>query len=197
MNSKPECVDYFEQVLDGRIVACRRLKQLAAMMLDRIENGYKDWHFDYDYACRPIRFVTQFCKLPSGKMGSPFNMELFQKAMIQVMFGFVDDSGNRQFHEVLWLEARKQGKTSLAAALELYMLMADGEGAPQVYNCATSRAQAVRSSSVPASLSSLSSMLSSSLPSADENSDTFSSRSPNFSQSPLRSQYGLISLARM
>lgn len=142
MSNKPECVEYFEQVLDGRIVACKRLKQLAAMMLDRIENGYKDWHFDYDYASKPVRFIETFCMLPSGKLGVPFKLELFQKAMLQIMFGFVDANGCRQFHEVLWLMGRKNGKSSLGAAVQLYMLMADGEGAPQIYNVATSRAQA-------------------------------------------------------
>ena len=139
---KPECVEYFEQVLDGRIPACRRLKQLGDEMLKRIERGYKDWHFDYEYGNRVIKFIEGFCMKPSGKLGVPFDLELFQKAIIQIMFGFVDDNGNRQFHEVLWLEARKNGKTSLSSALMLYMLMADGEGAPQCYVSATSRPQA-------------------------------------------------------
>ena len=141
-NFKPECVDYFEQVLDGRIVACKRIKQLAETMLPRIENGYKDWHFDYEYANKPCKFVESFCMLPSGKLGVPFELELFQRAMIQLMFGFVDDNGNRQFHNVLWILGRKNGKTSLSAALELYMLMADGEGSPQVYCAANSKSQA-------------------------------------------------------
>lgn len=139
---KPECVEYFEGVLDGSIVACRRLVQLAEIMLPRIDNGYKSWHFDYELANSPIRFIEQFCKLPSGKIGVPFELELFQKAIVQVMFGFVDDDGNRQFHNVLWILGRKNGKTSLAAALQLYMLMADGEGAPQIYCAANSRPQA-------------------------------------------------------
>lgn len=139
---KPECVDYFEQVLDGRIVACKRLKQLAEMMLERIENGYKDWHFDYERGNKVVLFIESFCMLPSGRLGVPFRLELFQKAIIQVMFGFVDDNGRRQFHNVLWVLGRKNGKTSTSAALLLYMLMADGEGAPQNYCAATSKAQA-------------------------------------------------------
>lgn len=139
---KPECVDYFEQVLDGRITACKRLKQLAKMMLDRIENGYKEWHFDYEKANKPVRFIESFCMRPSGKIGVPLELELFQKACIQIMYGFVDGDGYRQFHEVLWEEGRKNAKTTLGAALELYMLMADGEGSPQVYNAATSKPQA-------------------------------------------------------
>ena len=56
--------------------------------------------------------------------------------------GFVDDNGLRQYNEVLILEARKNGKTSLTAAIELDMLLNDKEGAPQIYNLATMLDQA-------------------------------------------------------
>lgn len=139
---KPECVEYLDDVVSGRVVAGRRLVQLAETMLDRVENGYKGWHFDYERADKPCRFIESFCMLPSGRIGVPFALEPFQRCWVQVMFGFVDDEGRRQFQEVLWEIGRKNGKSSLGAAIELYMLMADGEGAPQVYNAATSRAQA-------------------------------------------------------
>ena len=48
----------------------------------------------------------------------------------------------RRYHEVLIIEGRKNGKTTEIAAIECYMLIADGEGAPQVYNLATSAEQA-------------------------------------------------------
>lgn len=142
MGDTPECVEYLTDVVDGRIAACRRLKQLADQTLDRIENGYKGWHFDYALARKPCDFVESFCMLPSGKIGVPFVLEPFQRCWLQVMYGFVDDDLLRQYQEALWLMGRKNGKSSLGAALELFMLMADGEGAPQVYNAATSRAQA-------------------------------------------------------
>jgi len=136
------CEEYLRDVLDGRITACKRTVQLADMMLVRIRDGYKEWHFDPAYAERPVKFIENFCCIPSGKLGVPFIMEPFEKAWIELAFGFVDDNGNRQFHEVFTEVARKNGKTSMLAALELYMLMADGEGAPQIYNVATSKDQA-------------------------------------------------------
>ena len=139
---QPECVQYFIDVLDNRVVAGKRIKQLADMILPRIDDGYKDWHFDYDRGNKPCRFISQFCKLPAGRIGEPFVLEPFQMAMIQVAYGFVDDDGFRQFHEILWELARKNGKTSLSSGLLLYALIADGEGAPECYTCATSKAQA-------------------------------------------------------
>jgi phage terminase large subunit-like protein len=142
MPSKPECVQYFIDVLDGRVTAGKRIKQLADMMLPRIEDGYKGWHFDYDRGNRPCTFISRFCKLPAGKIGEPFVLEPFQVAMIQTAYGFIDDYGYRQYQEILWELARKNGKTSLSSALLLYALIADGEGAPECYTCATSKAQA-------------------------------------------------------
>lgn len=139
-----ECWQYLTAIREGREVAGHRMRQLADMMLPRIESGvYKRWHYDHEAACHPIEFIETFCCYPAGKkMGQPMLLELFQKACIQIMYGFVDEDGNRQFQESLWELGRKNAKTSLGSALELYMLMADGEGAPQVYNAATSKPQA-------------------------------------------------------
>ena len=131
---------YLLDVQSGKIVACKRMKQLAEMMLPRFEKGYKRWHFDMEKALRPVKFIESFCVLPES--GEPFILEPFQKCIVETAFGFVDDDGYRQFQEILVIIARKNGKSALGAALELYMLVADGEGAPQVYNCATSKSQA-------------------------------------------------------
>lgn len=138
-----ECLEYLEAVKSGKVVAGRRMRQLADIFIPRIKGGYKQWRFDYEAANRPIEFIESFCCYPSGeKIGQLMELEPFQKCAIQLMFGFVDEDGRRQFQEVLWLIARKNGKTSLGAAIELYMLVADGEGAPQIYNVATSKDQA-------------------------------------------------------
>lgn len=134
--------EYLTGIADGSTVACRRMMQLADTMLPRISDGYKGWHFDEARANRPVEFIERFCKVPTGRTGEQFVLEPFQKAWVQMVFGFVDDDGFRQFHEVFTEVARKNGKTSLLAALELYMLMADGEQSPQIYSVATSQSQA-------------------------------------------------------
>ena len=133
---------YLMGVLDGSIVAGEKLIKLAEKMLPRIRDGYKRWHYDADYATRPVAFIETFCMIPSGKLGVPFILEPYERMIVELTFGFVDDDGNRQIQYTLVEMARKQGKTSLSAALEIYMLLADGEGAPQIYNAATSKSQA-------------------------------------------------------
>ena len=131
---------YLRDVRDGKIVAGKRIKQLAEMMLPRFVHGYKRWHFDIEKAEKPVKFIEQFLVLPES--GEPMRLEPFQKCMIELMFGFVDDDGYRQFWEVLWELARKNAKSTTGAAIGIYMLVADGEGAPQNYHVATSKAQA-------------------------------------------------------
>lgn len=134
--------EYFSAVYDGRIVACEKMKRVADMLLKQFAKPGR-YHFDEGYACAPIDFIELFCRQPTGKLGTPLTLEIFQKARLQALFGFVDDVGLRQYNECLIVEGRKNGKTTEIAALENFMLLADGEGAPQVYNLATARDQAM------------------------------------------------------
>ena len=138
-----ECAKYMRDVLDGKVVACRKIVRLCEMMLPRVESGtYKCWHYDPDLASRPVRFIERFCCQPEGRMGQHITLEPFQLFVIELVFGFVDDNGYRQFNELFWVMGRKSGKTSISAAIALYMLMKDGEFAPQCYSAATSKDQA-------------------------------------------------------
>lgn len=136
---------YLTDIQDGKIVACRYMKQLANIMLPRFHEEYKRWHFDVEKAIRPVQFIEKFCCFPEGeKMGKPFLLEPYERAAIEMGFGFVNEDGYRQMRQVLMLLARKNGKTSLLAAIMLYMLTSDSpvELGAEVYCCATSESQA-------------------------------------------------------
>lgn len=132
---------YFGGILDGKIVACEKIKRVSEMLMEQFLNP-QEFHFDYDMAVLHTDFIEKFCKQPSGRLGAPLKLELFQKARLQAIFGFVDDNDLRQFRESLIVEGRKNGKTTETAAVELDMLVNDGEGAPQIYNLATMLEQA-------------------------------------------------------
>lgn len=133
--------EYFVGIADGKIIACEKMKLAADMILERYYSP-DEYHFDEEIANRHIGFIEKFCKLPAGRVGDPFKLELFQRARLQAIFGFVDDNNLRQYNEVLIIEGRKNGKTSETAAVELDMLVNDGEGSPEVYNVATMLDQA-------------------------------------------------------
>lgn len=136
-----EFEQYFGGILDGKIVACEKMKRVSEMLMESFLEP-DEFHFDFDIAQRHIDFIEKFIKLPSGKIGTPLQLELFQKARFQAIFGFVDDNDLRQYNEALTIEGRKNGKTTETAAVELDMLVNDDEGAPQIYNVATMLDQA-------------------------------------------------------
>lgn len=132
---------YFGGIVDGKIVACEKMKRVSEILLERYLAPDK-YHFDHRIAQRHTNFIENFCKLPSGRIGQPLKLELFQKARLQALFGFVDDNDLRQYNECLIIEGRKNGKTTETAAVELDLLIDDKEGAPQIYNIATMLDQA-------------------------------------------------------
>lgn len=136
-----EFEQYFGGILDGKIVACEKMKRVSELLM----NEYlvpEEFHFDYDIANRHVEFIERFLKRPSGRLGEPLELQLFQKARLQAIFGLVDDNDLRQFNECDIIEGRKNGKTTETAAVEIDMLVNDGEGSPQVYNVATMLDQA-------------------------------------------------------
>lgn len=142
-DGKTDAETYLEGVVGGTVTAGKKLVALASIMLDRIRNGYKQWHYDAWYATRPVEFIETFCCYPAGrKMGMAFELESYERAWVELIFGFVDKDGIREFQYAIIEVARKNGKTSLLAAIELYMLVSDGEGAPQIYNSAVTGNQA-------------------------------------------------------
>lgn len=132
---------YCTSILDGKINACRRIKQVCERLLEDLYNPGQ-WHFDHDIANHHVDFIERFCKVPSGRLGQPLKLELFQKARLEAIFGFVDDDGLRRYNEALIEEGRKNGKTTETAAVEVDLLVNDGEGSPQIYNVATKMDQA-------------------------------------------------------
>lgn len=100
--------------------------------------------FDEKKANRPIEFIERFCKHSKGKWaGKPVILELWQKAFIQALFGFVDsETGLRKYQKSILFVARKNGKSTLAAGIGLYMLTSAGEGGAEVYSVATKKEQA-------------------------------------------------------
>lgn len=132
---------YFTALTDGKIPACEKMKRISDLLLNQFYSP-GEFHFDYDIAARHTDFIERFCYVPAGDIGQKIKLELFQKARLQAVYGFVDDNDIRQYNECLIIEGRKNGKTTECATVEIDMLVNDGEGAPEIYNIATKLDQA-------------------------------------------------------
>lgn len=135
--------EYNAMIEQGEIPACRRIKEVYARLAAESQTPGR-YVFDEARATRPIEFIEWFCRHSKGEWaGRPVRLELFQKAFIQALFGFIDtETGLRRYREAFFLVGRKNGKSTLLAGLALYMLIADGEGGAEVYSTATKYAQA-------------------------------------------------------
>lgn len=136
--------EYWQQIESGQVTACRRLIQQYQKLIDELKHPRDPWVFDIERANQPIEFIERFCKHSKGKwIGKPFKLELFQKAKIQAVYGFVHkDTGLRRCREVFTCVGRKNGKSTEKAATGNYMLVGDGEGGSEVYSVATKKDQA-------------------------------------------------------
>ena len=113
--------------------------------LVRIINDPKsEWEYNPAKAKHAIEFIENYCRHSKGKMGGkPFILELWQKALVAAAFGIVHKiDGTRKFQEVMLVVGRKNGKSTLAAAIGLYLQVADGEPGAEIYAVATKKDQA-------------------------------------------------------
>lgn len=134
--------EYNNLIQSGKINACRKLKAVYSHLVKQMRDTSSGYVYDQERADRAIGFIEHFIHIPKMR-GSPlFKLELWQKALISAIFGFVDKHGYRKYQECFLFVGRKNSKSVLGAAIALYMLLADGEDGPEVYSAATDRKQA-------------------------------------------------------
>ena len=137
-------IEYWQKIQGGEINACSRIRKQYEKLAAATADSSGKYYFDEAAAVRPIEFIETFCKNSKGEWaGKTVHLELFQKAFISALFGFLDkETGLRQYREALLYIARKNGKSTLLAGIALYMLLADGEPGAEVYSIATKKDQA-------------------------------------------------------
>jgi phage terminase large subunit-like protein len=101
--------------------------------------------YDLARAQRVVNFFDKVLHHVNSATGTTEQFRLLDwqdTGFLRPLFGWVRADGTRRYRRAgLWVP-KKNGKSTLAAGLELYMLMADGEPAAEVYSAANDRAQA-------------------------------------------------------
>ncbi|VEI06608.1 Phage terminase-like protein, large subunit [Kurthia zopfii] len=139
-------IEYYNKFESGEIVVGFKVKRIYKKLVDDIVSSVCVGVYEYnsERANHAIEFVENFCKHSKGKWGGkPIALELWQKAFIAAAFGFVHKiDGTRKHREFLLVVARKNGKSTVASGIALYMQVADGEPGAEVYAVATKKDQA-------------------------------------------------------
>ena len=150
--------EYYNKISSGEIVACKKIKAVYKKLVNDLKKPKKvsflnkitdeieehTYIFDEKKANRPIQFIEKYCKHSKGKWaGKPVILELWQKAHIQALYGFVDkETGLRKYRKFVLFVGKKNGKSTEGSGLGLYQLTSDGEGGAEVYSVATQKDQA-------------------------------------------------------
>lgn len=112
-------LSYINEIESGRIVAGQELKSV----LKRLKSDLDNPRYEYDEKPGQVRieFIERFCKHTKSPFnGQPFKLELWEKAFLEAAYGFkYKSSGLRRFNEALLLIARKNGKTTFIAGIDL------------------------------------------------------------------------------
>lgn len=110
---------------------------------DPYETANEDCYYDEIAAEKVITFAESFCTHVKGKKArEKFLLEDWQKEYLRALFGWkIKSTEYRRYRTSLLEVARKNGKTTLAAIVGLYTLIADNELGAEIILAATTRDQ--------------------------------------------------------
>lgn len=134
-------LEYWEKIQNKEIKVCDKIYRTYQKVVNDINNP-GEYFYSPNRANHILEFAENYCRHSKGKFGGkPVRLELWEKAHLATIFGFIDIDGNRKYRESLLIVGKKNGKSLLASVVGLYMLTADGEMGPEVYAVATKKDQ--------------------------------------------------------
>lgn len=134
-------LEYWEKIQSHEVAVSDKIYRTYQKVVNDIYSP-KEYFYSHKRANHIIEFAENFCRHSKGKFGGkPVRLELWEKAHLATIFGFIDIEGNRKYRESILIVGKKNGKSLLASIVGLYMQVADGEAGPEVYAVATKKDQ--------------------------------------------------------
>lgn len=135
--------EYWNKIQSGEEVVGQKIYKTYRHIIEQLNSKDGEYFYDPKRANHILEFFENYCHHSKGKVGGKLvELELWEKAMLATVFGFVDIEGNRQYREAVLIVGKKNGKSLLASGVGTYMLTGDGENGPEVYAVATKKDQA-------------------------------------------------------
>jgi len=134
---------YCEKVISGKIPAGKYIRLSVERHLKDLDSGkYRGLKFSKEKANYCLKFF-EFLKHSKGEWaGTPFRLEPWQKFILSVQFGWLQEDGLRRFRNAYTELPRKNGKSTKSSGKGLFLFVADGEPGAEVVTAATKRDQA-------------------------------------------------------
>ena len=135
---------YARRVVDGLAPAGRLVRLACERHLRDLEHGAaRGIYFDAAAATHAIRFFGYLKHSKGEWAGLPVVLEPWQEFVVGSVFGWKRaEDGTRRFRTAYNEVPRKNGKSTVAAGVGLYLFVADDEPGAEVYCAATKRDQA-------------------------------------------------------
>ena len=140
----PKFAAYAFDVLDGRVLVGEYIRKHVEQFVDEMADPGLRWEFDADEAERFIDFIETFLKHTRGEWaGQPFELSPWQAYFLANLFGWKERGTNlRRYRTANLFVARKSGKTQLAAAIAVALMVLDNDAAGEFVFAATKKDQA-------------------------------------------------------
>ena len=134
---------YCEQIVSGERVACKAMQGVVAKFLREFHDADFPFTFDEAEATSYCEMIPRVFRHSKGKWaGNPVELAPWQVFMISNIFGWKRPDGTRRFRRVFCHVGRKNGKSTIAAIIEIILAELDGEPGSEVYIAATKLDQA-------------------------------------------------------
>ena len=119
-------IEYWKEIESGKIVAGIELKK----QLKKLINLSDEYYVDSKEVEFRINFIEKFVKHTKTPFsGKPFILELWEKAIIEAIYGIkCKSTSRRKFKKVILLIARKNGNSTFCAALAICELFCGNRG---------------------------------------------------------------------
>lgn len=135
-------MEYWNKIESGEEIVSKKIYNLYKYLAYLVNNP-GEYFYSPKRANHILEFAENYCVISKGLgAGRYTKLELWEKAHLAAVFGFIDKNCNRMCRESLMIVGKKNGKSLLDSIVGLYMLVADGEPGPEVYAVATKRDQA-------------------------------------------------------
>lgn len=135
-------LEYWNLIESGKEVVSKKIYYAYQKLVKDLYDKESEYYYSSKRANHAIEFIENYTKHSKGAMGGkPVLLELWQKAMIAAIFGFVDYDGNRKYHRCILIISKKNGKSLLASAIGLYLMIADNEPGAEIYAVSTKKDQ--------------------------------------------------------
>lgn len=136
-------LDYWKLIESGDEVVSKKVRLTFQKVVDDLDKNDWEWYYSNKRANHVIEFFENYCHHSKGKFGGkPVVLELWEKAILATVFGFIDITGNRKYRESLLIVGKKNGKSLIASGVGLYLQVGDNEPGSEVYAVANTREQA-------------------------------------------------------